>query len=62
MKATPQRSTGLKKSKAGRSELTQLDEQEPEAIEKYRDEEVRKTGARLNRMQGIRRKHDIPLP
>jgi low affinity Fe/Cu permease len=27
------------------SELTQLDEQEPEAIEKHRDEEVRKTGA-----------------
>jgi low affinity Fe/Cu permease len=25
-----------------RSELTQLDEQEPEAIEQYRDEEVRK--------------------
>jgi low affinity Fe/Cu permease len=28
-----------------RSELTQLDEQEPEAIEQHRDEEVRKTGA-----------------
>ena len=28
-----------------RSELTQLDEQEPEAIERHRDEEVRKTGA-----------------
>jgi len=28
-----------------RSELTQLDEQEPEAIEEHRDEEVRKTGA-----------------
>jgi low affinity Fe/Cu permease len=26
-----------------RSELTQLDEQEPEAIERHRDEEVRKT-------------------
>jgi low affinity Fe/Cu permease len=28
-----------------RSELTQLDEQEPEAIERHRDEEVRKTTA-----------------
>jgi low affinity Fe/Cu permease len=28
-----------------RSELTQLDEQEPEAIERHRDEEVRKAGA-----------------
>jgi low affinity Fe/Cu permease len=28
-----------------RSELTQLDEQEPEAIEQHRDEEVRKDGA-----------------
>jgi low affinity Fe/Cu permease len=28
-----------------RSELTQLDEQEPEAIERHRDEEVRKTVA-----------------
>jgi low affinity Fe/Cu permease len=28
-----------------RSELTQLDEQEPEAIEQHRDEEVRKEGA-----------------
>jgi low affinity Fe/Cu permease len=27
-----------------RSELTQLDEQEPEAIEQHRDEEVRKNG------------------
>jgi low affinity Fe/Cu permease len=27
-----------------RSELTQLDEQEPESIERHRDEEVRKTG------------------
>jgi low affinity Fe/Cu permease len=27
-----------------RSELTQLDEQEPEVIERHRDEEVRKTG------------------
>jgi low affinity Fe/Cu permease len=27
-----------------RNELTQLDEQEPEAIERHRDEEVRKTG------------------
>ena len=27
-----------------RSELTQLDEQEPEAIEQHRDEEVRKSG------------------
>jgi low affinity Fe/Cu permease len=28
-----------------RSELTQLDKQEPEAIERHRDEEVRKTDA-----------------
>jgi low affinity Fe/Cu permease len=28
-----------------RSELTQLDEREPEAIEQHRDEEVRKEGA-----------------
>jgi low affinity Fe/Cu permease len=28
-----------------RSELTQLDEQEPEAIEQHRDEEVRRDGA-----------------
>ena len=28
-----------------RSELTQLDEQEPEVIERHRDEEVRKAGA-----------------
>jgi low affinity Fe/Cu permease len=28
-----------------RSELTQLDEQEPEAIEQHRDKEVRKNGA-----------------
>jgi low affinity Fe/Cu permease len=28
-----------------RSELTQLDEQEPEAIEQHRDDEVRKDGA-----------------
>jgi low affinity Fe/Cu permease len=28
-----------------RSELTQLDEQEPEVIERHRDAEVRKTGA-----------------
>ena len=28
-----------------RSELTQLDEQEPETIERHRDEEVRKTDA-----------------
>jgi low affinity Fe/Cu permease len=27
-----------------RSELTQLDEQEPEFIERHRDEEIRKTG------------------
>ena len=30
---------------AARSELTQLDEQEPEAIERHRDDEVRKAGA-----------------
>jgi low affinity Fe/Cu permease len=28
-----------------RSELTQLDEQEPEVIERHRDEQVRKTSA-----------------
>jgi hypothetical protein len=28
-----------------RSELTQLDEQEPETIERHRDQEVRKAGA-----------------
>jgi hypothetical protein len=28
-----------------RSELTRLDEQQPDIIERYRDEEVRKTGA-----------------
>jgi low affinity Fe/Cu permease len=28
-----------------RSELTQLDEQEPEVIERHRDKEVRKTGS-----------------
>jgi low affinity Fe/Cu permease len=28
-----------------RSELTQLDEQEPETIERHRDDEVRKSGA-----------------
>jgi low affinity Fe/Cu permease len=28
-----------------RTELTQLDEQEPETIERHRDEEVRRTGA-----------------
>src|SRR6478672_8399704 len=32
----------LRVDDAARSELTQLDEQEPEAIEQYRDEEVRK--------------------
>ena len=30
-----------------RSELAQLDEQEPEAIERHRDAEVRKSGAEL---------------
>jgi low affinity Fe/Cu permease len=30
---------------SARSELTQLDEQEPEVIERHRDEEVRKAGA-----------------
>jgi low affinity Fe/Cu permease len=33
----------LRVDNAARSELTQLDEQEPEAIERHRDEEVRKT-------------------
>ena len=35
----------LRVNNDARSELTQLDEQEPEAIEQHRDEEVRKTGA-----------------
>jgi low affinity Fe/Cu permease len=35
----------LRVDNAARSELTQLDEQEPEAIERHRDAEVRKTGA-----------------
>ncbi|MEA2862814.1 MAG: hypothetical protein QOC84_770 [Bradyrhizobium sp.] len=34
----------LRVDKAARSELTQLDEQEPEVIERHRDEEVRKSG------------------
>ena len=34
----------LRVDHAARSELTQLDEQEPEVIERHRDEEVRKTG------------------
>ena len=35
----------LRVDHAARSELTQLDEQEPEEIERHRDEEVRKSGA-----------------
>jgi low affinity Fe/Cu permease len=35
----------LRVDNAARSELTQLDEQEPEVIERHRDDEVRKTGA-----------------
>jgi low affinity Fe/Cu permease len=35
----------LRADHAARSELTQLDEQEPEAIVRHRDEEVRKAGA-----------------
>lgn len=35
----------LRVNHAARSELTQLDEQEPEAIEHHRDEEVRKSSA-----------------
>ena len=35
----------LRVDHAARSELTQLDEQEPEAIVRHRDEEVRKAGA-----------------
>ena len=35
----------LRVDNAARSELTQLDEQEPEEIEEHRDEEVRKTRA-----------------
>ena len=34
----------LRVDNAARSELTQLDEQEPEDIEQHRDEEVRKDG------------------
>jgi low affinity Fe/Cu permease len=34
----------LRVDNAARTELTQLDEQEPEMIERHRDEEVRKTG------------------
>lgn len=34
----------LRVDHAARSELTQLDEQEPEEIERHRDEEVRRTG------------------
>jgi low affinity Fe/Cu permease len=35
----------LRVDKDARSELTQLDEQEPEVIERHRDQEVRKAGA-----------------
>jgi low affinity Fe/Cu permease len=35
----------LRVDHAARSELTQLDQQEPEAIEHHRDQEVRKSGA-----------------
>jgi low affinity Fe/Cu permease len=35
----------LRVDHAARSELTQLDEQEPEAIVRHRDEEVRRAGA-----------------
>jgi low affinity Fe/Cu permease len=35
----------LRVNHAARSELTQLDEQEPEVIERHRDEEVRKSNA-----------------
>jgi low affinity Fe/Cu permease len=34
----------LRVDNGARTELTQLDEQEPEMIERHRDEEVRKTG------------------
>lgn len=34
----------LRVDNTARTELTQLDEQEPEMIERHRDEEVRKTG------------------
>jgi low affinity Fe/Cu permease len=37
----------LRVDQDARSELVQLDEQEPEAIERHRDEEVRKSGAEL---------------
>jgi low affinity Fe/Cu permease len=36
----------LRVDNAARSELTHLDEQEPEEIEEHRDEEVRKSDAR----------------
>ena len=39
------RGAHLRVNNDARSELTQLDEQEPEAIERHRDEEVRKAGA-----------------
>jgi low affinity Fe/Cu permease len=35
----------LRVDKKARSELTQIDEQEPEAIEQHRDDEVRKSEA-----------------
>ena len=37
----------LRVNNDARSELARLDEQEPEAIERHRDEEVRKSGAEL---------------
>jgi hypothetical protein len=38
----------LRVDRAARSELTQLDEQEPEVIARHRDEEVRKANRELN--------------
>jgi low affinity Fe/Cu permease len=38
----------LRVDNAARSELTQLDEEEPEVIARHRDEEVRKTGTSPN--------------
>ncbi|MDP1867076.1 MAG: low affinity iron permease family protein [Bradyrhizobium sp.] len=40
----------LRIDNAARSELTHIDEQEPEDIEQHRDEEVRKSDARSDRM------------
>ena len=43
--ATPAHAELLRVDHAARTELTQLDEQEPEVIERHRDEEVRKAAS-----------------